>query len=190
MPPTRVRAFRNRHLQEITDQNSARCPRHPQPDVVQLVPRLRRPHHLLQRPPGRLPCQLGDLQRRPVGAGAQPLRHPPLGQRRQGIQARRLLPRQRARSRVDHGQGRRVPHVPAARELQHRHGGQGHPRQVRLLHHPLCEPRRLRLHPDHQPPVAQEPPDPLRAIVCGHGYQPQLALQVGTHKRRQHKSLR
>lgn len=41
---------------------------------------------------------------------------------------------------------------------------------------------RFRLHPDHQPPVAQEPPDPERKLLRRPRPQPQLALQVGGHR--------
>lgn len=133
--------------------------------MVHCIPRLRSSPNLLERPPSQLPSQLGDLHRRRVGRRPGPHRHSHLGQRRQGLQARRRLPRQRPRPRVDHVQDHRVHRVHAADAVRVQRRRQGRRRQVRLLHHARREPGRLRLHPDHGPPVAQEPADRQRQLV-------------------------
>jgi hypothetical protein len=51
--------------------------------------------------------------------------------------------------------------------------------QVRLLHLPHRKPRRLRLHPDQRPSLAQEPPVNSLDQLCRPGHQPQLASPLG-----------
>ncbi|CAM5513185.1 hypothetical protein SGLAM104S_06369 [Streptomyces glaucescens] len=137
------------------------------------------------------PDQGGLHRQDPPGAGhPRPEAHQEREEDQGRRQARRAVPVQPARARVDHTGDDPPADAPLPGQLPHRQARQEDRRHHRAVVRHLRQPRRLRLHPRRRrrPPVAQEHAGQQRRRRHHRRRrrrpQPQLRLQVGLRRRR------